>query len=425
MMFSPIRRLYKQYLRTGAVEAMCGLAQTPVRRAAEARWICRQLCAAADFRTTSVDDFRAIISPLHVLLGLFHRPASMAAGKVLLLEGIPQLLNLYDDLLHGSEAEKAVAMFDILEIFVFYESERGVERLIDAIRNDDFPEHDEWRGVFEQCADHDAVGVELCARLKDSLPAGRLAVYLLELANQLADRRLLAEHPFDSECGRSLLSDWLRAGEDSWSDALHAADALLYLNPDARHALIGLALDHEGREIQMAGARAAASTGSPAALQTLARFCLDRLCSREACQYLEEFGRSDLIPEKALQPDFRAECDLCRWLAYPTQFGCEPDEIELFDTRELYWPPTSDRRRLWLFRYAYRGTPEDDAPIIGIGLSGSRNVALDSVSPEMSPEEIYARHCFWELDDVGGPWSRGDRPEIAGREMLQRYNEDF
>lgn len=356
---------------------------------------------------------------------MFHHPASRGAADVFIHEGLPRLLDLYEDLLLRSRDGRENDLLGILEVFAVYEFEAGIERLTAAIRDGLFPERDGWNEVFKLCAEREAVGVGLCNALSDSLPEGRPGARLLELANGLCARRLLGEHPFDGEQGRLMLENWLRAGEEAWSDALPAADALLYLRPDSRERLVALALDHEGREIQLAGARAAANTGSPAAMQILARFCLDRLCSREACQYLEEFGQADLIPEKARDPAFRAECDLCLWLAFPTQFGYEPDEIETFDTRELYWPPTKDRRRLWLFKYIYRDSSEEAIAVVGVGLSGSRNVALDSVSHEMSPEEIYARHCYWELDDVGGPWLAGDQREITGRELLRRYNSGF
>lgn len=362
-----------------------------------------------------------MISPFYILLSLLHRPASRAVIDIFIHEGLPRLLELYDELLLRSRDEREDDLLLILTMFALYEFDDGVERLMAAIRDDLFSEGRSWEEVFKTCGENAAVGIRLCNSLSDALPRGRLSVRLLELANSLCARRLLAEHPFDNEHGRLLLAGLLRAGEDGWSDALHAAGALMYLDPDSREDLIGLALDHEAREIAMDGARAAASTGSAAALQTLARFCLDRLCSREACQYLEEFGRPDLIPEKARDPGFRAECDLCLRLAYPTQFGIEPHEIELFDTRELFWPPTKDRRRLWLFKYTYQ--VEDGDPIVGVGLSGSKNVALDSVSPEMSPEEIYAHHCYWEFDE--GPWLPGDRREVAGREMLQQHNPGF
>ena len=63
--------------------------------------------------------------------------------------------------------------------------------------------------------------------------------------------------------------------------------------------------------------------------------------------------------------------EMCSWLSDPHEFGRPPDEIELFDTREMVWPPTNDWRQLWLFKYIYRAGPEDVADQSGIGMTGS------------------------------------------------------
>jgi len=185
-MFSPIQRLFKRYLRTGPVQAAGSLAQMSVRRAADARWLCRQLRDAADFRPSDQGDFRAIVSPLQVLVCMFCKPATTKAAKVFVCEGVPQLLELFDELLARSANDYHEELLAMLEVFVVVQSEEGVERLLTAIQSGLFADSDGWTAVFKACAENEALGKFVCERLSDSLPDGALAVHLLELANRLA-----------------------------------------------------------------------------------------------------------------------------------------------------------------------------------------------------------------------------------------------
>jgi hypothetical protein len=138
-----------------------------------------------------------------------------------------------------------------------------------------------------------------------------------------------------------------------------------------------------------------------------------------ARQYLEELGHAERIPPAALKPDFRAMAEMCLWLAHPHEFGEPPTDIHLFDTRELDWPPTNDRRRLWLFRYTYAGRGEDGIDEVGLGMVGSITFALfGETTAEMSPEDAYGLHCCWELEMNEDPRAPKKRTAKAGRKLL-------
>jgi hypothetical protein len=114
--------------------------------------------------------------------------------------------------------------------------------------------------------------------------------------------------------------------------------------------------------------------------------------------------RDDLISETARNPHFQAVAEMCAWLSQPDAYGEIPDEIEIFDYRSVKWAPTNDERPLWLMKYTYAADPSDpeDFAEIGIGLVGSETgVLFDETSPDQSPEEIYALHCCWELEQNG------------------------
>jgi hypothetical protein len=97
----------------------------------------------------------------------------------------------------------------------------------------------------------------------------------------------------------------------------------------------------------------------------------------------------------------------------------------LYDTRELFWPPTNDKRRLWLIKYTYNDEERGETDR-GIGMVGSVTFALFSeATADLSPEDIYGLHCCWEMEmneDSRAPKKRGAK---AGRKILSRKNAGF
>jgi hypothetical protein len=171
--------------------------------------------------------------------------------------------------------------------------------------------------------------------------------------------------------------------------------------------------------VQLEAAWASAYRGGTAGLTFLARACEDPNQSLMARQYLEELGHADRIPAQALEPDFDALAQMCRWLGHPNEFGEPPTEIELYDAREIHWPPTDDERRVWLFKYTYAGRGEAGADEVGLGMVGSITFALfGETTPDMAPEDAYGVHCCWELEVNDDPRAPKKRSAKAGRKLL-------
>ncbi len=102
-----------------------------------------------------------------------------------------------------------------------------------------------------------------------------------------------------------------------------------------------------------------------------------------------------------------------------------PDAIELYDTRELYWPPTEDKRQVWLFKYTYNDD-DDGEPEDGVGMVGSVTFALfDDSTSELSPEDIYGIHCCWELQMSEDSSAPEDCDPATGCAILARHNDGF
>jgi hypothetical protein len=101
----------------------------------------------------------------------------------------------------------------------------------------------------------------------------------------------------------------------------------------------------------------------------------------------------------------------------------------LHDTRERHWPPTNDRRQLWLFRYRYQpsqpedGSESDDLEDDAVGMVGSITMALfGEPTAELPPEDVYALHCCWELESNNDSRAPCRRSVKAGRKILADHD---
>jgi hypothetical protein len=227
------------------------------------------------------------------------------------------------------------------------------------------------------------------------------------------------------------LENWLTdPNPDDFSYAASAAVGLPFISTPRRNRLLALALDHSDPKVQLEAAWASAHLGSAAGIKYLRRLCLDPGTSATACSYLRELGREKSIPAAAMEPNFLAMSDMCTWLAHPNEYGRPPDEIELLDTREIYWPPTDDHRRVWLFKFRYdevagEGQDEADGAVAGIGMVGSVTFALSETEATAQPLDVYSLHCCWELQVNKDPRAPRERSIVSGRAILARYNDDL
>lgn len=405
-------------------------------------------------------------TPLHAVAALFQQVESDTAMAVLSEHGVPELIRVFDALLadhsdteagRSDEAsggklivdgfadsstvastsdEQAArrneiddALLFVLKILVMYQNSEGIARVIDAARRPLKPESFLWAIVFEQFEGVPSYLPWLFKELRRPLPPGFIAVALLDCANQALLAGHVDQHPFDTPMGRALLESWLvsATGSDA-SYAVSAAAAIPHLSPPHRPPLLALALDHGDMNVQLEGAWASAQLGHSGGLKLLRRLCLTPATSAAACTYLRELGREDLVPGEALEPDFAALVDMCAW--FVQNFKTPPDAIELRDTRELYWPPTNDRRRVWLFKYSYLAFPPDTpsdqsvCPMAGYGMVGSITFALTNEPFQgcRNPLDVYALYCCWELQINKDPRAPAERSVPEGRRILDEYN---
>jgi hypothetical protein len=378
----------------------------------------------AEFVKQTVDSDEAM-SAFPELVRLFQSVTSADAYRHLAVKGIPLLIEAYDSrLVDPSECDGDLLF--ALKIFARYGSEDGLERVVTAAYSAALQDGYLWAVIFEQLGDSDPLIPGLISRLCSPLPDGFVCIALLDWVNRLARENVISTHPFNTTEGMGKLRSWLTSSdEDEYSYAHAAAAALPYISDPPRSELLALAMDHADVGVQMEAAWASAHLGSEAGIKFLARLCLDRNIAMTARTYLHELKRQDAIPEEANKPEFVAMAEMCDWLGHPQEFGLPPDEIELYDTRELFWPPTNDWRPLWLFKFRYQPTEDDEAGTVGVGMTGSITFSLiDETSPEMPPEDIYALHCCWELEANDDPRAPVERSIEAGKSLIDAVQKD-
>ena len=392
------------------------LGEYPITETADAQAL---VAALAQLPAPLPEDER--LGWLEVLLELIEGADSEEACSILAAEGTDELLRIYDATLGSGGEESESVLLYALKLLALMQDERGVERIIAAARIPLAPDEFMWEVIFDCFTEEHELWRMLCDGLRDPLPEGAIAVAYLDFVNQRALSGELEDHPFDTEAGYKLLERWLAdTDEDNFGSAHSAATALPFLAGARRGQLLSLAMDHADAEIQLEGAWASARLGGESGVKMLARFAADPKLAATALEYLEELGRSDALPPEAREPDFQARAEICRWLAHPSEFGEAPDEIEVFDTRELYWPPTRDHRQVWLLKYRYLKGEDREEEEAGIGMVGSITFALfGETTADMSPEQLYGLHCCWELQTNEDPRAPHKRDGDAGWRLIR------
>ncbi|HZH12765.1 MAG TPA: hypothetical protein VE057_00235 [Archangium sp.] len=366
-----------------------------------------------------------VASPFSRIVGLFQQPTVKEAAVTLRAEALPALLRLYDARLRewrkasppeGYDSAASDLLFT-LKIFAMYRGEEALQRIIDAARIPLDSDGYMWSVVLSALVEAEPeAATRVASALREPLPPGFIAVALLDMANTLAREHGVTSHPFDTAQGRELLRAFLTDEDPEHFSSAHSAAASLPFLTDSREFLT-LAQEHPDVASRMEAAWAAARGGDALALARLQDWSKDPKTRKRAMTYLKELGSppAPVPEEERLQLDAMAE--MSQWLEHPSEFGRAPDHLEVYDHRRLFWPPTKDERDVWLLRYRYED--EEGAPEEGVGMVGSDTFALfGETTAELPPEDIYALHCVWELQQRGDKRAPKERTAEAGRKLL-------
>jgi hypothetical protein len=118
----------------------------------------------------------------------------------------------------------------------------------------------------------------------------------------------------------------------------------------------------------------------------------------EAKALLRQLKANTLDRSAVTDPASRAIVEFADWLAFPTELGEYPDEIDVIDARALHWPPAGGKTTsLTLLRYRMFDTSGLEPDDVGVGLVGGVTFSMFSYeNHQRPPEDAYAIHCYWE-----------------------------
>jgi hypothetical protein len=350
------------------------------------------------------------------LTPFFQSFTTQEAADVFRERGAPLLRRVFERLREprapGAESDADELLY-LLKLFAMYGDAEGLAAVPDLIRRPEFRDHYLWTVVFGQLIQAPPeIGARVAQALREPLPEGFARAAYLDLVNELCRRGAMDRHPFDTDEGKAQLAEYLEAGEgENASFAVSAAMALAFVSPPERDALLDAARAHPEMMVQLETAWAEGHLGRETGIDFLARQAEKIAYGRVAHEYLKMLGREDRVPAICHDENYQATVAMASWLAHPNEFGRPPDAIELIDSREMFWPPTGDQRRLWAFRYKYEGEDVEE-PVVDYGMVGSTTFSVfEGYGDNPTPEDIYAAHCAWEM---------GEQPYLEkGRELLK------
>jgi len=364
----------------------------------EAEAICRIL-ANNELKETRTLETPGWFSTLDRLITLVMNPGNAEVALVFKETGLPAIRTILEaDLQDDQVPEEDVLL--CVRVLAAYGEETDVPRVCEVAHRGVHAENWFWSKVFEFAADHVKAGRSSWERLflllGARLPDQFIAVAFLDAANSLALEGKLTPHPFDSEEGCERLKGWLNeTNPDFHSYSRSAAVALSFIQGPFRSSLMELALSHVAVDVQLEAAWALARIREQAGVDQLVGWTKNVHYSTRACSYLEELGLGEHIPAETQESDFKAMAEMSDWLAHPNELGRHPDQLELVKKWHLHWPPTKDKRELWLFHYQVSG---ESGPETGHGLVGSVTWSFFDSNDGHTPIQVLASHCAWEME---------------------------
>lgn len=111
-------------------------------------------------------------------------------------------------------------------------------------------------------------------------------------------------------------------------------------------------------------------------------------------------------------------------LARPRELGQAPENMEVADTRTLYWPPTQDHRQMWVIRYQHRADGELRESYGLVGAPGGATLPPECAVdlPIREPFDVYALHLCFELQLNADPRAPLQFSFAAGHRLLAAHN---
>ncbi len=317
--------------------------------------------------------------------------------KTFARQSLPVLLTWAESQLKSppASAEAQAKFVEFLGSLATREDFKSNLLVINAAKQGIAPAADAWEDVFSHYTDEHSRTDFVFRSLSESPPDGKIGQAVLSAANQLLLGEWEGKHPYNSGAGTALLQKWLEDQSDESSPAFQVALSLAFVDAPIRAKLLPLALAHKLRSVQLEAAWADAKHDGTKGLELIQKACLDEKESVRAQQYLKEVEKSDQIPPAALEAKFAAKAKMTDWLQHPQELGEAPLTMEIYDQRELYWPPSKKKLMATLLKFSYKS---EDKTKVGYGMVGGMSwSSFKEYDTPPAPESLYLHHCTLEL----------------------------
>jgi len=264
----------------------------------------------------------------------------------------------------------------------------------------------------------------LFPRLLDAVDRLDRRAAVVDIANRFLTHGILARHPLVARLDvlEEMIAIAASTEEVDTSDAVTACYALARIEDPAAIPILLRALDADDMDVHLEAAFALACHGDQRGVNALVQACRSHETLSRAQEYLQELELDRLIPDEARSPERQAMAEFSSWLAHPNELGEPPDELEVLDHRTLAWPPSGERREFWLIRYTLYGAGEDCEAETDAGVVGSITFCLFGYKmAERPPEDAYAIHCVWEMEQEGLITIDEPHRRVCPREWIARW----
>ncbi|MBE2284112.1 MAG: DUF4339 domain-containing protein [Prosthecobacter sp.] len=232
-----------------------------------------------------------------------------------------------------------------------------------------------------------------------SPPGGPVGEALLTHINHLISQGWEGANPYNSAQGSGVLRSWVEdRNPNELVRACIAVQMAAFLDAALREELLQLALKHPNKAVHVQAAWSDVKSGGTWGVKALKNACLDIEVSTSAQNCLRSLLLEDEIPETASNPDNIAKSTLSQMLAQPGQLGTQPLSIEVYDQRNLFWPPAKERLDIWLIKFTFKARDRDE--IMTSYACYSKNTLWWSLQGDLkpaSPQELYLHLCTEDL----------------------------
>lgn len=288
-----------------------------------------------------------------------------------------------------------MAVLDVLETLLINIDDEAAHLVLESVDAGFGMDSWLWSGVFDAMEPDDGFFETVARVFKRRPPEGQCGERWLNRVNRLfLDDDWEGPNPFNSKEGKARLREMLAADSEF---AYTAGYGLAFVDKETRRDLVAYGLKHPDMAVQMEVAWADGKSGGKAGIAFLREACINLEWSTLAINYLDELKQGAVVPAKAKEPGFAAKAKMLGWLKHPNELGEMPTSIELFDTRNLFWPPSDKSIPVWLFSFTYRF--DDDKPMMtGYGMVGGMTwSSFGEFEKPPSAEELYTHHCQLEM----------------------------